>query len=268
MHGPCGAIFSGVDVRDYQMVCTASIIEFPEEFELKTVRIKNQGMTGSCVAHSLSSIVEFYNTAQRGDSTEMSVGYIYGNRTNSEHKDPGMIMRDALDVVVKYGDVPKEDFPYNEETPRALKLYQRVADELYEVGRPNRISEYCRVNTVGAAKLALFSGVPLLMAMEWYDDMEVDEGGVLHTDYNGYAGGHCMFIYGWDERGWKVQNSWGEDWGVNGCFILPYDLGMAECWAVMDDIIEGAYVKRPFKSKIGNTFARIVNAVCNTFHTK
>lgn len=96
-----GAIFSGVNVRDYQMVCAASDIQFPESFELPTVRIENQMMTGSCVAHAPSSIIEYYNVVQRNDPTEMSVGYIYGNRTNSEHKDPGMIMRDALESRVK-----------------------------------------------------------------------------------------------------------------------------------------------------------------------
>ena len=264
MRGPCGAIFSGVDVRDYKMVCAAPNIEFPKEFELKTVRVKNQMSTGSCVAHSLSSIIEYYNANQRNDPTEMSVGYIYGNRTNSEHKDPGMIMRDALDIVAKFGDVPHEDFPYNEETPRAIKLYEKKADELYDAGRPNRISEYCRVNTVAAAKLALMSGVPLLMAMEWYEDMDVVDG-ILTTEYIGYAGGHCMFIYGWNELGWKIQNSWGEEWGVGGCFVLPYEIGMAECWAVLDDIIEGSYVKRPFSSKPGRLFAKIINKICYAF---
>ena len=266
MRGPCGAIFSNVDVRDYKIVCTSQHVDFPEEFTLNTVRIKNQGMTGSCVAHSLSSIIEYYNTIQRGDDSEMSVGYIYGNRSNSEHKDPGMIMRDALEIVSKFGDVPQEDFPYNEETPRAIRLYEKRASDLYEVGRPNRISEYCRVNTVAAAKLTLMSGIPLLMAMEWFDDMDVNEAGILQTNYVGYAGGHCMFIYGWNERGWKIQNSWGEDWGIGGCFVLPYEMGMAECWAVMDDIIEGAYVKKPFQSKAGKTFAKIINKICNVFH--
>ena len=51
-----GAIFSGIDIRDYKMVCTSQTYDFPEEFELPTVRIKNQMMTGSCVAHALSSI--------------------------------------------------------------------------------------------------------------------------------------------------------------------------------------------------------------------
>ena len=257
-----GAIYSGVDVRDYKIVCGAGVHEFPEEFELKTVRVKDQGAVGSCVAHALSSIVEYFNSVQRSDSTEMSTGYIYGNRTNSQHKDPGMVMRDALDIVLKYGDVPKKDFPENVETPDAIKLYEKRAENLYSAGRPNRISKYCRISTVHEAKMALSNGMPLLMAMDWYSDMEVLDG-VLTSNYVGYEGGHCMFIYGWEKRGWRVQNSWGKGWGCNGTFVLPYEMGMSECWAVMDDIVDGAEVKKPFSSKIGNFFAKIINAICN-----
>lgn len=257
-----GAIYSSVDVRDYRLACAAGSLEFPEEFELKTVRIKNQGSVGSCVAHALSSIVEYYNTSQCGDTTEMSTGYIYGNRSNSEHKDSGMILRDAIGIVQKYGDVPRQDFPENIETPDAVYLYKSRAARLYTKGRPNRISQYCRIQTVNEAKMALSAGIPLLMAMDWYADMEVIEG-VLTTDYVGLEGGHCMFIYGWEKRGWKVQNSWGEDWGTGGTFVLPYEMGMAECWAIMDDIVADAAVKKPFSSRIGNTFAKFINAVCN-----
>lgn len=263
MRGACGAIFSNIDVRDYRMVCLNNNVEFPKEFELKTVRVKDQGNIGRCVATALSSIVEYYNWSQNGDISEMSPGYIYGNRENSEHKGPGMIMRDALDVVSKYGDVSVYDFPYDIEAPEIIDIYKHKGMSLQESGRLHRISEYCRINTVVAAKTALVSGVPLLMAMEWFDDMDVDDVGVLHTNYAGYAGGHCMFIYGWNEHGWKVQNSWSENWGVNGCFILPYEMGMAECWAVMDNIVEGVQIRKPFKSKSGRMFARIANKIMN-----
>lgn len=259
-----GAIFSGVDVRDYQMVCATPKQDFPEEFQLQTVRVKNQGNVNSCVAHALSSVIEYYNSIQRNDPTEMSVGYIYGNRTNTDYKGPGMVIRDALDAARKYGDVPKEDFPQNAEMPKALMLFQRHSKDLYEIGHPNRISEYCRVNTVSAAKFALMSGAPLLMGMEWFSDMRVEDG-ILITDYIGNEGGHCMLICGWNSRGWLVQNSWGEEWGVDGKFTLPYEMGMAECWAVLDDIIEGAHIKKPYNSKAGKMLAKVLNKVRNVF---
>lgn len=265
-----GAIFSGTDVRDYKAVYTASAKEFPKEFELKTVRIKNQMSTGSCVAHSLSSIIEYYNNVQNNDPTEMSIGYIYGNRSTSEHKGAGMVMRDALEVVRKFGDVPKTEFSENLpidnlEVPTAIVLYEIKKDKLFENGYPHRISQYCRVNTVSAVKASLLAGNPVLIAMEWYADMEVVDG-VLTTSYKGYDGGHCMFIYGWNELGWKVQNSWGEDWGNHGTMIVPYEMPIEECWTLTDDIIEGIVIKKPFSSKFGKFVAKFINKVCNLFN--
>lgn len=275
MQGAKGAIFSGTDVRDYKAVYTASAAEFPKEFELKTVRIKNQEATGSCVAHSLSSIIEYYNNVQNGDATEMSVGYIYGNRSTSEHKGSGMIMRDALEVARKYGDVSKDDFQEglamfdidNLEVPAAITLYEMKKDRLFGKGYPHRITQYCRVDSVNAIKASLYAGNPVLIAMEWYDDMNVVDG-VITTNYIGYAGGHCMFIYGWDERGWKVQNSWGEDWGVNGTMVLPYSMKIEECWTLMDDVIEGITIMKPFSSKIGKLVAKSINKICNFLKEK
>lgn len=266
----CGAIFSGVDVRDYKMVCSAQKYDFPSEFELKTVRIKNQGNVGSCVAHSLSSILEYYNNLQNNDPTEMSIGYIYGNRSTSEYMGEGMIMRDALEVVRQYGDVYKRDFSQglpidNLEVPISIALYETKKEDLYNNGYPHRISQYCRVDSVNAIKASLYAGNPVLMAMNWYEDMEVVDG-ILTTSYKNCAGGHCMFIYGWNEIGWKVQNSWGEEWGINGTMIVPYEMFIEEFWTLTDDIVEGTYIKKPFSSKIGKFFAKIINKVCNVFY--
>lgn len=260
-----GAIFSGYDARDYKLVYTASGTEFPKEFQLNTRRIKNQGAVGSCVAHSLSSIIEYYNYNQTGDDSEMSVGYIYGNRNTSDYKGEGMIMRDALEVVHQYGDVHKDVFPYNEEVPKMISLYERQGKKLFKQGYPNRISQYARTTSTNAIKSALMAGNPVLMAMSWYADMEVVDG-ILTTDYKGWDGGHCMFIYGWDERGWKVQNSWGEDWGNHGCMIIPYDMEIEETWVVSDNIIENTEVKKPFSSKGGKIVAKIVNKVNKIFN--
>ena len=74
-----------------------------------------------------------------------------------------------------------------------------------------------------------------------------------------------MFIYGWDERGWKVQNSWGEDWGNHGTMIVPYDMPIEEFWTLTDNIIEGAEVKKPYSSKPGKIVAKVINKVNKIF---
>ena len=254
-----GAIFSGYDARDYKLVYTASGTEFPDSFELSMRGIKNQGAVGSCVAHSLSSIIEYYNYMQTGKDERMSVGYIYGNRSTSDHKDEGMVMRDALEVVRKYGDVKYDLFPHNKEVPEIIDLYESQSKKLFKYGYPNRISQYARVTSFNAVKSALMAGNPVLMAMCWFSDMEVVDG-VLTTGFEGYDGGHCMFIYGWDERGWKVQNSWGEDWGENGCMIVPYEMPIEEVWTLTDNIIGNTKVKKPCKC-----IAKVFNKVSNFF---
>lgn len=262
-----GCIFSPYDSRDYKLVYKASAPQvFPQEFALEPRRVKDQGAVGSCVAHSLSSIIEYYNYNQNNDDTRMSVGYIYGNRRNTSHKGEGMIMREALASIRKYGDVPESDFPYNAEVPRAINLFEKQVDGLYHVGEPHHITQYCRVNTENAIKVSLMAGCPVAMAIEWFDDMEPDENGILTSEFKVSAGGHCMFIYGWDENGWLVQNSWGVDWGKAGRFILPYEFSIEEAWVVIDDNIEGLVVRKPYKSKAGKFFAKIVNKIHNVFN--
>lgn len=258
-----GAIFSPKDVRDYSVVCAAAA-EFPKEFELDMVRIKNQGVVGSCVAHSLSEIIEYFNSVQKNDETEMSVGYIYGNRTTSSHKGEGMVVRDALKAIQKYGDVPKEKFPYNIEIPKVIEEYEKVDDELYSVGYPYRISTYAKLNNDNEVKNALMKYGPVVMAMDWYNDIRVKDG-ILTTNYQGAAGGHCMVIYGWNEKGWKVQNSWGRFWGDNGCCIIPYDIKIREKWMVTDNIIDDTDIDKPFDFNFGKIIAIILNWILNLF---
>jgi hypothetical protein len=99
-----GAIFSKKDFRDYQLI--NKYFHFPQSFQLKDwdkMKIKNQGSVGSCVAHALSTVIEYYNHIQIQDNFEISTGYIYGNRILSLYKDSGMITRDALATIKNYG---------------------------------------------------------------------------------------------------------------------------------------------------------------------
>lgn len=264
-----GAIPSQKDVRDYQGVATTS--SFPQEWELKMVRVKNQGSVGSCVAHALSSTIEYFNSIQNDDTTEMSVGYIYGNRTGSLYKKEGMIIRDAISNVCKYGDVSHSDFPYHREVPEAINKFEELKDSLYERGYPNRFTSYYKLKNIDDIKASLMNNGPVIMSMKWYKDITV-KSGVLTTNKGKYNGNHCMVIYGWNDKGWKILNSWGIFWGNGGKAILPYDVPLNEAWGIVDTYTTKSSVdldiKKPFNSTFGKIIAKVLNIILNILKKK
>ena len=77
-----------------------------------------------------------------------------------------------------------------------------------------------------------------------------------------------MIIYGWNEKGWLIQNSWGTYWGKKGRAILPYDVKIREAWGVTDEVtLENSDIK---KSIFNNTtilrfIAKVLNKILNFF---
>jgi hypothetical protein len=257
----CGALFSKPDVRDY--VASATLSEFPVEFELDMPKIKNQGPVGSCVAHSLSTVVEYFNEKESGKYEEMSTGYIYGNRRLSVYKGIGMRTRDAVSTVVTYGDVPNAYFPVNVEVPYAIEKFENEVDNIHEAGYHFRFAEYFKLKDEMAIKTSIMENGPAIFSMYWFDDIKV-KNGVMQTNCvkSAKTSGHCMVIYGWNEIGWKVQNSWGVLWGNGGNVVIPYDVPLKEVWGIKDAEATGSLVlNKPFKTKIGAKIAKFLNCI-------
>lgn len=266
----CGALFSKPDVRDY--VAKTKLSEFPEEFELTMPKVKNQGSVGSCVAHSLSTIVEYFNKKESGRYREMSTGYIYGNRRLSLYKGSGMYTRDALHTVSKYGDVPNLYFPVNVEVPEAIEKFEDKVDKIEEKGYNFKFAEYFRLKDEKSIKTSIMENGPVAFAMDWYDDITIVDG-IMNTDFvkTAKTGGHCMVIYGWNDIGWKVQNSWGSGWGNKGRMIIPYDIPFTEVWGIKDAESTGNLdINKPFSTELGAKIAKVLNRIIlfvyNIFH--
>jgi C1A family cysteine protease len=258
-----GALYSKKDVRDYKIACANAPVEFPAEFELKMPKVKDQGKVNSCVGHSIATVIEYFNNLQQNNNEEMSVGYIYGNRTNTTHTGMGMYTRDAIAATCKYGDVAKTLFPYNEEIPEIIEKFNSQSDELFFKGEPNRFTSYYRLYTEDEIKTSLMQNGPVIFAIKWYKDIKVVNG-VITTSQKADGGGHCMVIYGWDERGWKIQNSWGKFWANGGRAILPYDIKIREAWGIIDTLTNtDTDVVKPYNTKLGSLIAKILNFIIN-----
>lgn len=229
-----GAKFGPKDVRDYKAVCAIAKDDFPKEFTLWKSDAKDQGMVDACVAHVIASVFEFFNHIQEGTDIKFSTDWNYGNRTDYTGK--GMFIDDALKNAVSHGGCPLELLPGNHEVPTVIDIFKEHKVDLFDEAYPHRISKFFVVDGESIMKMTLMQYGPIVIGVNWHEGTDVDEDGILHFNIKTKSvGGHCMYIYGWNELGWKVANSWGLEWGHDGNCIIPFDEPIRASYGVVDN---------------------------------
>lgn len=222
-----GFIPSKRDIRDYKLNKKIhKIIDLPQAFSVGTTYIKNQGQVNSCVAHSLSSLIEHTNKIM------YSTDWIYGYRPLGYYQGEGMMVSQALKTVQKLGAVRYAILPSNTEVPRAKQIVQDRLDELKETAAQKKALKYARLYSIQQIKEAIFtSTTPVIVCIGiGVDGLKLNDN--IAAVPTQTCGGHAVLCYGWNENGLLIQNSWGRTWGKQGCFILPYEYPFLEAWAV------------------------------------
>lgn len=257
-----GCLKSKFDSRDYKLKpCGA--INLPEEFELSFVPFaKNQKQVNSCVAHVAAEIEEYFEHKQCNKDVKLSPGFIYGTRYT--YKGEGMYCTDALKTLRDKGICIQQKFPYNREVPEIITLLSNSKVTLKDTEHC-KITKYFRLRSNEEIKQALYTYGPVMIAIDWYDNNYI-ENGILQQGY-GDGGGHCLYVYGWDTKGFKFLNSWGESWGDKGKCILPYSYHIEEAWGITDNNIEteNVTIYVPPRNKFIDIFYKIINLIVNIF---
>lgn len=254
-------INSPFDVRDYHINAAS---EFPEAYKCPlTMDIKNQGSKPTCVAHALSSLVEYHYKRQMKTSEPFSTEFIYGYREDGYYVGSGMVIRNGLNTLLKYGDPFQLDCPGNSDLDAAKKKIDEDLEYYQGLAYPHRISSYYRCNNENEIKTALMEHGPVVISMNTYNGAKLKDD-IYTYDANADYGRHCVLVIGWDERGWLIQNSWGKTYGGDGCFILPFDFKINEAWGITDDIQDSeTTITKP--SKFTRFIAAAYNAIVNFF---
>jgi len=212
-------------------------------------RVETQGAQGSCVAWAVGYYYKtFQETKEKGLNANekdniCSPTFIY-NQINSGN-DNGSFPLDAANLIRTSGCASWTDMPYDdtdtETLPNitqqlsALKMRSKGLKMFYH--RANSATtgkRYTPVDddTIQAMKAHLASGDAFVISIPIFDDFHTSHSGFYDLGEDAVTernGGHALVVCGYDDAagdgkgGFRIKNSWGTNWGVDGLSYLSYD---------------------------------------------
>jgi C1A family cysteine protease len=223
----------GVDNRDLVLrLGPPNLDGVPTKVDLREhcSTVENQTTLGSCTANAAAGALE-YLEIKKGNVGEkfenFSRLYVYYNMREIQgtlNEDSGGTMRDTMKALNKLGACDELLWGYDVE-----KFRTKPIDECYKDAENHKISEYSRLETFPDMVKCLADGFPFVFGFMVYTQFEgpqVAKTGVLQMPTPGeeFRGGHavCAVGYNMDEKTILVRNSWGEGWGQDGYFTMPF----------------------------------------------
>lgn len=219
-------------------------------------QVNDQGYIGSCVAHAVSSAIE-YEKHMRPDDPKVSdflerdrlfpvsrlfLYYEARKVIGMVDEDSGCYIRDAMRVAYNIGAPRETGWSYREDM-----FAVQPPGWSYRSAPYHKITSYKSVAVDNdEIRLALATGSPVVFGISVFDSFYRGEnnGIVPMPSYSDeYLGGHAMLIVGYNDsvRRYTVLNSWGPTWGDSGFCYIPYDyignrqLG-ADYWVLSDPL--------------------------------
>jgi len=128
-----------------------------------------------------------------------------------------------------WGFIPEEAWPHT----RATWPPNPEPPNLDHIAKQYRISRYRRVRTMDECKVVLAYCGPLLASFDITDAWYTAPSGVIPklSPAETPTASHAVCLVGYDDSTsrFKFINSWGTDWGDDGCGYIPYD-SFEEMW--------------------------------------
>ncbi len=194
---------------------------------------RSQGNMGSCVGWATGyALASFYFSAKNkwgkpeNSSQIMSPAFVYHDVRTCNSCNCGSYIPYALDLLTKKGVVPWKDMPYSDQS------CQRPDQRLYSIAAGYKMDGWNRlIDKVNFREFKehLSNDVPVVI------------GSLLGENFSSYGykktgdpfkctqlsanTGHAMLVVGYDDnkQAFKIMNSWGSNWGVNGYIWVDYD---------------------------------------------
>lgn len=220
--------------------------ELPAEVDLTTTGfftpIKDQGPLGSCSAFGTGAMIEYLWNMSRGQiDLDISELYQYYYTRAIEGKtmvDTGAYIVDAVKCPTIYGFTTEQMFPYDVTQFTTEPGLLVRGSGLWFKKFLNDKAYYEVYSTPENIKQVLADGYPVVFGAKLYESFKRNQNGYValpNIDTEHLLGGHCMLIVGYfigadNVQYWKVRNSWGNGFGVNGYCFLSEDFRQQYCF--------------------------------------
>lgn len=191
--------------------------------------VYDQGDSGSCTANAIAAAFDFDRKKQGKPFLTPSRLFIYFNERvieGSSDYDSGAMLRDGIKSIARQGVCAESEWPFD-----LTQLTVKPSHQCYTDAAANQALTYRRVGgDLRSMLYCLAYGFPFVFGFSAYDSFESDEvanTGILPMPQvsENQIGGHAVVAVGFDQtkRAILCRNSWGDGWGIEGYFWMPYE---------------------------------------------
>lgn len=198
----------------------------------KTLNILDQGTEGACTGFGLAAVINGL-FQQRKESTRVSARMLYEMAKRYDEwagaDYEGSSCRGAINGWKNMGVCSETTWPYKSTTPgyvtvkRAKEARAHTLGAYYRI-RPEIVDFHSALNEVGV----IYASATV---HEGWQTPKLDKIPFKSRS----IGGHAFAIVGYNDKGFWIQNSWGEDWGKGGVALWSYEdwaHNISDAWVV------------------------------------
>jgi C1A family cysteine protease len=188
--------------------------------------VYDQEDLGSCTAFAVGKGArEILQRTRKEPITELSALYLYYETRklrNAVQLDSGATITDAMTAIRKMGIASDAAWPYQVEF-----FTQPPPEQAYRAADEWKLTTGLQLVGLEDVKKALLRRQPVVFGMRLYNTFQdIGPDGVLPLPQAGdvLVGGHAVTAVGYDNRRQVliVRNSFGDAWGDQGYFYMPY----------------------------------------------